>query len=592
MKKILFLLIFALVATSSFASKANSLPVVVSQPDGTMLTVLLQGDENISWYTTTDGMLLVKRGNGYYVAQVKADGSLAASSLLAHGPAMRGTEETNMMLLQDKTKFAKYSSKLLGQSGELPVTEWTNGVTRKMKIRDDSTLFPHMGSPKALVILVEFTDTTFTLPDPKASFNDYLNNETGNIVDRGHGENRNAKGVKGYFKDMSFGQFTPQFDVVGPVKLSHPLRYYGAGNDNMSRLIPDACSAVNDSVDFSQYDSNGDGYVDLVYVIYAGHSESEAGNSTDDIWPKSGYSDFGTFDGKKVYRYGVNNELNGRETSKNKLINGIGLFCHEFSHTMGLPDIYATSGAPGYNKDNFGMEFWDLMDGGEYVHSGRFPTAYTSWEREVMGWMNVDTLTDTAHVVLRTIDSKGDSARSCKIVNPSVKNEAIYLQNIQNKGWNYYLPGHGLLVYRVSYASDDVNFADNPNNGSRPRIVCIPADGKLGAIADYADDSTPDNYYADMAGDTYPGTSNVSSIASFTMYSGDALDRPILNIKEDGTLVSFDYLGKKIPSAINSVMVNDKATDRIFNLNGMLMGTDKTRLPKGIYIINGKKIVL
>ena len=592
MKKILFLLIFALVATSSFASKANSLPAVVPQPDGTMLTVLLQGDENISWYTTTDGMLLVKRGNGYYVAQVKADGSLVASSLLAHGPAMRGTEETNMMLLQDKTKFAKYSSKLLGQSGELPVTEWTNGVTRKMKIRDDSTLFPHMGSPKALVILVEFTDTTFTLPDPKASFNDYLNNETGNIVDRGHGENRNAKGVKGYFKDMSFGQFTPQFDVVGPVKLSHPLRYYGAGNDNMSRLIPDACSAVNDSVDFSQYDSNGDGYVDLVYVIYAGHSESEAGNSTDDIWPKSGYSDFGTFDGKKVYRYGVNNELNGRETSKNKLINGIGLFCHEFSHTMGLPDIYATSGAPGYNKDNFGMEFWDLMDGGEYVHSGRFPTAYTSWEREVMGWMNVDTLTDTAHVVLRTIDSKGDSARSCKIVNPSVKNEAIYLQNIQNKGWNYYLPGHGLLVYRVSYASDDVNFADNPNNGSRPRIVCIPADGKLGAIADYADDSTPDNYYADMAGDTYPGTSNVSSIASFTMYSGDALDRPILNIKEDGTLVSFDYLGKKIPSAINSVMVNDKATDRIFNLNGMLMGTDKTRLPKGIYIINGKKIVL
>lgn len=592
MKKILFLLIFALVATSSFASKANSLPAVVPQPDGTMLTVLLQGDENISWYTTTDGMLLVKRGNGYYVAQVKADGSLAASSLLAHGPAMRGTEETNMMLLQDKAKFAKYSSKLLGQPGELPVTEWTNGVTRKMKIRDDSTLFPHMGTPKALVILVEFTDTTFTLPDPKASFNDYLNNETGNIVDRGHGENRNAKGVKGYFKDMSFGQFTPQFDVVGPVKLSHPLRYYGAGNDYMSRLIPDACSAVNDSVDFSQYDSNGDGYVDLVYVIYAGHSESEAGNSTDDIWPKSGYSDFGTFDGKKVYRYGVNNELNGRETSKNKLINGIGLFCHEFSHTMGLPDIYATSGAPGYNKDNFGMEFWDLMDGGEYVHSGRFPTAYTSWEREVMGWMNVDTLSDTAHVVLKTIDSKGDSARSFKIVNPSVKNEAVYLQNIQNKGWNYYLPGHGLLVYRVSYASDDVNFADNPNNGSRPRIVCIPADGKLGAIADYADDSTPDNYYADMAGDTYPGTSNVSSIASFTMYSGDALDRPILNIKEDGTLVSFDYLGKKIPSAINSVMVNDKATDRIFNLNGMLMGTDKTRLPKGIYIINGKKIVL
>ena len=103
------------------------------------------------------------------------------------------------------------------------------------------------------------------------------------------------------------------------------MSYYGAGNDNTNALVRDACNAIDDSVDFSQYDSNNDGYVDLVYVIYAGHSESESGNNRNDIWPKSGYGSFGTYDGKTVYRYGVNNELNGRETSRNKYINGIGL---------------------------------------------------------------------------------------------------------------------------------------------------------------------------------------------------------------------------------------------------------------------------
>lgn len=605
MKKLFFTIYMTLLSLQIFAAKAHSLPIVVTQPDGTRLTVILHGDENISWYTAVDGTLLVKTDSGYYTANVTNGGSLEATRQLAHEPLARETAETNLSLAQDRRAFASYADSRLGQTGRIAIIKdesptqhhglRASALPSRIQIEDNSSLFPHVGSPRALVILVEFTDTTFTITDPKASFNDYLNNDTGNIANRGHGENKNYKGVRGYFKDMSFGQFTPEFDIVGPVKLQHPLAYYGAGsNDRMDRLIPDACTAVDDSVDFAKYDANNDGLVDLVYIINAGHSESVTGNSTDNIWPKSGYGSYGTYDGKRVYRYGVNNELNGMETSRNKYINGIGLFCHEFSHTMGLPDIYATQGSTGFNKDDFGMEYWDLMDGGEYVRSGRYPTAYTAWEREVMGWMSVDTLTDTTHVAMATIDSGDSLARACKVINDSVKNEAFYLQNIQQEGWNYGQPGHGMLVYRVSYAKDNVALSDRPNNGIKPRIVIVPADGKVGAAASYANDNNAANYYADMAGDTYPGTTHTDSIMSFKTYSDSTITKPILNIAEEDGMISFDFLAKRQnPTMIGTVKPTlIKQDNRIYSLTGQYIGTNENALRSGIYIIGGKKVAI
>lgn len=576
------------------AAKANSLHVVVTQADGTRLTVILHGDEYASWYTTLDGALLVQDDGNYYIANVSSDGMLTPSHQLAHEPLMRENAERNLVLMQNHKAFISRVEPLMAQGGSLPVLKAEAGGVRKLQVSNDSTLFPHTGSPKALVILVEFSDTTFTLPDPKASFNDYLNNEDGNIPNRGYGENRNPKGIRGYFKDMSFGQFTPQFDVVGPVQLKNPLAYYGAGNDNMYRLIPEACKAVDDSVDFSQYDANNDGRVDLVYIIYAGHSQSESGNSTDDIWPKSGAQNFGQFDGKTVYRYGVNNEMNGNENRATKLINGIGLFCHEFSHCMGLPDIYATGGSVGYNKDNFGMEYWDLMDGGEYVSNGRYPTAYTAWEREVMGWMNVDTLSDTTHVVMSHIAKQDTIAHAYKILNDTVRNEAFYLQNIQQKRWNSGLPGHGLLVYRVSYQYDVVSVGDRQNSGLRPRIIPIPADGNIMGQGSVANMTDYRKYLADMAADTYPGTTGVDSIPYFITYDSAKIVKPVLHIVEsDDGIVSFDYLGvRRSADAISHLVVMPKVDNRIYTIGGQYVGADITRLPKGVYIVNRKKVIV
>lgn len=583
MKRLLSTLWLLLCVVAIWAAKANGEPVTITQPDGTQLTVVLHGDENVNWYTTLDGVLLVQQNRAYYIAKVSDDGTLAATTLLAHSPLQRNNLEKAAIAAQDYVAFQQQFVQK-----EAPVNKIS------VDPNPQNHYFPHTGAPKALVLLVEFSDTTFSLADPKASFEQYLNGE-GRPTNLGGREDLNYKSVKQYFSDMSNGTFTPVFDVKGVYHLAHPLAYYGEGkSDHIERLIPDACqAAVNAGVDFSEYDADNDGYVDLVYVIYAGYSASISGNSTDCIWPKSGTTNGGTYNGKKVFRYGVNNELNGYPgcyaSEPHKRINGLGLFVHEFSHTMGLPDLYATSGSTGDGENNQGMEYWDVMDGGEYVNNGHYPTAYTAWEREVLGWFSPDTLTDTLAVEqLAPIDYGG---KAFKIFNGDTQ-EYVMVQNIQQAGWNSKLPGHGLLAYRVNYQRSTVNVGDRPNNTKgQPQIVVLAADGMLKAASQC---SSRDEYYTEMAGDTYPGTTGCDSV-SFEMTDHSILNKPLVDINEsEEGYIRFDFLGKKtIVDNISTITseTDNRTSNNIYTLDGRYMGNRIENLPKGIYLYKGKKLV-
>lgn len=582
-----------------WGAKANSIPVQVRQSDGTTITVILRGDEHINWYTTLDGVLLVQAAdNSYYVGKVTKDGRLIATQQLAHEAAWRSSTETNLIRKQDKEKFYSYVSKVAEQSensyNNRPLTRITVDSSC-----DGVPYFPHTGSPKALVILAEFADTTFTIQNTKQVFTNYLMNE-GHFTETAYAQNRNYKGVRGYFKDCSYGQFTPTFDVVGPVKLPKPQTYYGAGNDNIAELMTDACNAVDNEVDFSQYDANGDGLVDLVYIIYAGHSANYRGNASTDIWPKSGTTILSkTFDGKSIRRYGVSNELAGRENKKKEkeTINGIGLFCHEFSHTLGLPDIYAYR-TDAEDQNDQGMELWDLMDGGTEVQGGRVPSPYLAWEREAMGWMSIDTLITDCHIAnLKTIDNGG---KAYKILNPSASNEYIVLQSIQKGGWyqgwgNGSYP-KGLLVYRISYAYNKVNVFDFPNNvKGKPRVIVVPADGKV-LSAQNAGGSW-DTYITQHNEDLYP-YNGLDSIKGFKMFNEATLDRSIFNIVEtDGAntenrYVSFDFRDRITTGIYNTTATELTISDnRIYTLDGRYVGTDRNALPHGIYIQNRRKFI-
>lgn len=587
MRRVILTLCILLVAFVTRASKAITTPFEVLQPDGTTLTLQLYGDEHFSWITTLDGALVLETAKGYCIAQVSKAGELESTLQLAHNSNLRTRAEKRLINHQNKKLFFKTVNNKLKARRTLEI-----GST-------NPPYFPHMGSPKVLTILVEFSDSPFYMSNPKKSFNQYLNKE-GKLERYDTYEDRNYGSVRQYFKDMSGGKFTPSFDVVGPIKLSKPLSYYGSDSGNIKdvnikEMIKEACKAVDDSVNFKDYDNNGDDIVDLVYIIFAGYSQS-VGNQSIDIWPKSSWIGTGlTLDGVSIRRYGVSNELNYTRNLVNssgdhiKAINGIGLFCHEFSHTMGLPDFYS------YNQsaqiDNQAMEYWDLMDGGEYTDAGYTPTPYTPWEKEVMGWSSVKTLADDPVKV--TLQAN----EATKVLSNDSR-EYLMLHNLPNSGWYqalYNKIGHGMLVYRINYEKDKVNMSDHVNdNPGKPGMTIVPADGLL--VTSYNKNYTTKQYKAQHAGDPFPGTSNVDSLISVTMNHG-ILKKPIYNIQEDTNgSISFNYLKKDVSSTnigntVTPSLKGKENDNKIYTTDGKFVGDRRKGLPRGVYIQNKKKFM-
>lgn len=597
MKKILLSITFALMGiVSGFAAKAYSGIVTFTQSDGTELNVRIYGDEHFNWLTTEDGVLLVKEGNNYYIAETTSYGTLKATNYIAHNANKRLPAEIKAIKKQDLSRFRSYAIKKASPAKAMGTGN--SGVK----------YFPHSGSPKALVILVEFSDTPFQSGEKaKNVFEHFLKGKAEDNLPDGYeaytgsyknkNNLRNKGSVSDYFYDMSKGTYTPQFDVVGPYKLNQPSLYYGKGeNDNTYALVSDACKAADKDVDFSRYDADGDGMVDLVYIIYAGYPASMSGNPND-IWPKSGPGNgsFGTYDGKKVCRYGVHAELNfGRELNQKNgfLLSGIGLFCHEFSHTLGLPDLYPTVDAS--KVDNQNPEMWDLMDGGEYTYNGGYcPTPYSPWEMDAMGWATPIELSDEKQTV--TLKSYGKERIAYKIKGEN--NEYLLLQNIQIGGWwtgVAYVYKTGMLVWRIDYNNEDVNLFDNPNNTlGKPKVMIVPADGYV--ISDYnhgdGKEWTDKQYKESLQADPFPGTTKRTELLSVKL-NNSTLEKPIYNIKEENGVITFDYLDNISAIQLPSVDETNMTTKQIFSLDGRYLGNDASKLTKGIYIIGKKKVVI
>ena len=617
-KKLLFGLLFA--AMTAGAVKMKPGINIIKQADGTTITVRAYGDEDLSYFLASDGTLLYQEGTNFYIAGVKADGTLYSTGVLAHEPSMRTIKEISAIKAQNAKAF--YNSM---------ETQAKANKVRREPMTPDNSLLPSLGKHKIPVILVEFSDVEFSVENPKATFDKYLNGKELFNKETDPEIGQNYASVAKYFKDMSFGKFEPEFEVYGPVNLGKPLATYGAGyssEENMGLLLTDACTAVDDEVDFTQYDSNDDGNIDLIYIIYAGFSQSIAGNSTDCIHPKSGYLSLAkSFDGMDVKRYGVNNELNGTpaDQANGPIINGIGLFCHEFSHCMGLPDLYPKSGSIAEACINQNMDYWSLMDAGEYTANGYRPTAYTAWERERLGWMEIGTLTGPSNVELKSLDEGGAAFR---IYNDKDEtgHEYYIVENVQNNGWNKNLFGNGLMVTHVDYLSSQFSLGGCKvnNTAGHPRMHVMAADGMfvpeyfLGStiedsyitflkehnadlVAKYGGQVfSIEDYKAEAAGDLFPGTSNATSLTDDSQpmkawtYNGETMGKPITDITNDTEkgIVSFKFMGGGEPvDGINEVTVNKTTDSHVYSISGTYMGNDINSLPKGIYIRNGKKVI-
>jgi M6 family metalloprotease-like protein len=192
--------------------------------------------------------------------------------------------------------------------------------------------------------------------------------------------------MKQYYQDMSNGSLTLTFEVKGPYTVTGTHDYYGSNDSsnqdiNATSLAAEVVNkaALDSSINFADYDNDGDGVVDGIIIIHQGPGE-EASGSANDIWSFMSTGLNITTDGVTCDSYNMVAEYTAAAGDSS-----VGLFCHEFGHILGLPDLYD------YSYETEGVGDWSLMAGGSWNgDSGDCPAPLLAWERNYLGWLTLN----------------------------------------------------------------------------------------------------------------------------------------------------------------------------------------------------------
>ena len=520
MRKLIPLLMLALL-TCSIAMAVPAKPGLkktVTQSDGTTITVGLVGDEWHHSLVTSDGKPVARVANGDLVYRT-ADG---VSTVIAHEKAQRTAAEKTFL---EQNQDAMTADAIIAKSGRAK----TRAASGRRKAAGNPQV-PQTGSPKIPIILVQYKDVSFV--NSKSTFETQYTSTT-------------SKSAYKYFNDQSNGQYTPQFDVYGPYKLSGNRSTYGGndsdGNDvGVAKMVGEAIDVAGSDINWANYDNDSDGEADVCIVVYAGGGEAQT-SVDEQIWPcqwnlASGKS-YGdgtgarTRNGKKIDKFAVFNELNGTSATK---IDGVGTFCHEYGHCMGLPDFYETT----YDNGYYGMGNWDIMCGGSYNDDGYTPVGYNSYEKNFMGWLTPTTPQENTNYILPVFNNGNDMA--VKVTSPLNSNEYYLLENRAKQGWDAYIKDEGMMVLHVTYVASRWT-ANTPNNEAVQLFTIIPADNKLSESNETKDLFGETNHA--LTDETTPAaTLNMTSSGSVTGSAG-YMGKPLTEIylNSDKT-VSFWYM--------------------------------------------------
>jgi len=559
MKNGLSLIIFLLsLSVSAYAVRARGGWHEVCQSDGSKLSVMLCGDEWLHYFVTRDGLPLVQTDAGDFCYADCNGFALRPSGLLAHNASDRTTAEwRNIGSLGSADHLEQLASQRRTQAN-----------SRRLQRRSD-----YVGQYRGLIILTSFTDRDFSRDDPKAFYERVFNEE-------GFSDYGTMGSVRDYFLDQSDGQFDLTFDVIGPIRATRASTQYP--DDYVRRyLIPEMVRAVADSVDMRDYDWDGDGYVDQVMVLYAGYSSADylANDSStyaakNTIWPHEWtLSSAITVDGMIIYTYACSNEI----WITNKPA-GIGTFCHEFSHCLGLPDLYDTKFETNGSSSNGGiMDAWELMDGGNYNNNGWTPCGFSGFERELCGWQEATVLDSPTTISdMQPLNQGGSIYKLVNVCSQKSIDEFYMLENRQQTGWDSYLPGHGLLVTHVDYSPSAWNSNNVNNNLSHLRQIFIPADNNLWGYYRNLENMAHAAYpYIDNEKGIHNDSLTNNSVPAATVYNRNIqgnmlMNKPITCITEDATTgnVGFLLMGGD-PTGVSSLKANTPSVSgKCFDLIG------------------------
>ena len=531
-------------AASVTASAVPAKPGVLQYPsaDGSTVSVTLHGDEFGHYYLSADGYPLVagKDHNLYYVKMEQ--GVPVSSGVRANDPGMRSASELSFISRLDREAVTRAVVQMNDAARQAAAARRSGQKPAKAPVTGLICDYPTLGSPNAMILLVEFSDIKFKTENPHEAFNDLINKE-------GYDYNGATGSAKDYYRDNSNGRFNPNFQVFGPVTVPHGEAYYGASSASAYDaqawlMISDAVQELHKQqpdLDWSQFDNDGDGFVDSIFVFYAGYGQNE-GAPDWTIWPHSAnlYTYYGIdieYNGVRMGNYACTNELRG---TKGTTRAGIGTFCHEYGHVLGLPDIYPTSGGSGFSPGAF-----EVMDHGSYNNNGNTPPQLSAYDRFSLGWLNPRQLSGPEDITLKPLE-EGEAL----VITTEKDEEYFILENRQQKGWDSYIPGHGMLIWHIDF--DQQIWIDNKVNKQydHQRVDLIEADNVFTE--------------ATRGGDPFPGTGNVRS---FTANSTPAMktwigvdpDMPITDIYEVDGLITFKVKGGgdrlDAPVAVDAVSV-------------------------------------
>ena len=465
MKRLFLTYIFALLGLTIMAVPAQRGQwKTITLADGSKVKVEAAGDEYCSFWRSASGAVYQKENNVY----VRKDAHLLE--------ALSATERGKVAQMRSE-RFQKYFG---NTTSIIPNKKKTVGDFQKLA-----------GVKKGSVILVEFDDIHFTAEHTPEFYKKVLN-------ECGPAEKGYVGGVKQYFLDQSNGKFTVDFDVTPIIRM--PSTHDAYTND-VPAMIRYATKLLPSSIDWTQYDWDNDGDVEVVYVLYAGYGQAQKTDDKTLIWPKQAYigNNNPVLDGKRLFAYACSNEINWNG-GEGDVDNGIGTFCHEFSHCLGYADLYDICGQCEKNEVP-GMGYWDIMDGGCYNGNGFIPMTYSSFEKMTAGWITPTPLENNkSYTNVRAICEQ-DGGDLYYMQNPNNANEYYFFQVIKNAGWTAGLyKAKGLLVYYVNYDSKAwrnnlVNCMSNVSINNMARYTFIPADGS------YILQTT-----TDLKGDLYPSS--------------------------------------------------------------------------------------
>lgn len=380
----------------------------------------------------------------------------------------------------------------------------------------------------AIVILVDFADNPAHGAYQADDFQDML-----------FGDGTWPSGsMREHYLESSYGDFVMTGDVVGWYRMPQPYSYYcntdgvaGTSDDhgfgtypnNAQKLYEDAVAAADPDVDFNDY-TNGGATVEGVFVVHAGVGAETTGNASH-VWSHRSSGTVATDDRVDCVSYTHQPERQGGGMAT------MGVYAHEFGHTLGLPDLYDT------DDSSSGIGRWCMMAGGSWNGGGATPAHFSAWCKRWLGWVTPTSIPEDTFGLTLTPSTTGPVLTRIKGSNMTA-NEYFLLEVRRKTGFDSALPGSGLLVWHIDGAMGTNSAESCGPGGNHPLVRLIQADGLC---------ELENGFGTGDADDPFPGGYNTTRIGALTnpstrAYNGKKSGVVLENIVKVGHDVTLDIL--------------------------------------------------